>query len=83
MDAAFDLLDRHPALLADLTSAPEWQTALPIDRVEALHERLLFGSDCPNTTFTIARSAEAIRRLELSPRALDAIMGENARRLIS
>jgi len=82
VDAAFDLLDRHPALLADLTSAPEWPYELPIDRIEALHERLLFGSDCPSTTLTIAQSAEAIRRLGLGAPALRAILGENARRIV-
>ena len=81
VDEAFDLLEKHPALLADLTSAPEWQTTLPLDRIEALHERLLFGSDCPNTTFTIAASAECIRRLDVSERARRAILGENAQRV--
>jgi hypothetical protein len=82
VDDALDLLDRHPALLADLTSAPEWLYPLPIDRLEAHADRLLFGSDCPNTTFTIAASMEGIRRLGFSARALYAILGENARRLV-
>jgi len=81
VDEALDLLEKHPALLADLTSAPEWETELPLARIEALHDRLLFGSDCPNTTFTIAASADSIRRLDVSERARRAIMGENARRL--
>ena len=82
VDEALDLLECHPALLADLTSAPEWGTVLPIDRIEALHERLLFGSDCPNTTFRIAETAEGIRGLGLTPKALRAILGENALRLV-
>jgi hypothetical protein len=79
--AAFDLLDAHPALHADLTSAREWEYPVPVDRVEALHERLLFGSDCPNTTRTIAESARWVRRLGLTARAERAILGENAVRL--
>jgi cysteine-rich repeat protein len=67
--AAFDLLDRHPALHADLTSAHEWAYPLPVERLEALHERLLFGSDCPNTTARIEASAAAMRALPLSARA--------------
>ena len=82
VDVALDLLDRHPALLADLTSAYEWGYPMPLERLEAHHERLLFGSDCPNTTRTIAESAGGIRRLGLGARALRAILGENAERLV-
>jgi predicted TIM-barrel fold metal-dependent hydrolase len=81
VDAALDLLERHPALLADLTSASEWGYAVPIARLEALHARLLFGSDCPSTTRTIAASADAIRRIGLGRAACDAILGGNAVRL--
>jgi predicted TIM-barrel fold metal-dependent hydrolase len=82
IDAALALMERHPALLADLTSAHEWEYPLPIDRLEALHERLLFGSDCPNTTRTIAASRDSLGRTGLSARALRAILGENAMRLV-
>jgi len=82
IDAALDLLERHTALYADLTSAAEWRCALPVARLEALWERILFGSDCPNTTLTVTESMAWLRRQGLSPRALDAILGENAARLI-
>lgn len=82
IDAAFDLLEHHPMLLADLTNAHEWQYPMPLARIEALHERLLFGSDCPNTTATIAESADGIRRLGLGARAERAILGENALRIL-
>lgn len=82
VDAALDLMERHPSVHADLTSAHEWQYPLPIERVEALHRRLLFGSDCPNTIRTIAESANGIRGLGLSAGALRAILGENAMRLV-
>ena len=80
--AALDLLEHHPSLHADLTSAHEWQYPLPIERLEALHRRLLFGSDCPNTIRAIAESADGIRGLGLSAGALRAILGENAIRLV-
>jgi predicted TIM-barrel fold metal-dependent hydrolase len=82
IDAALDVMERHPSLLADLTSAHEWAYPMPVDRLEALHERLLFGSDCPSTTSTIASSLEGLRRLGLSTRAVRAITGENALRLV-
>jgi hypothetical protein len=81
VDAALDLLERFPALYADLTSVGQWDYPIPVARLERLHERLLFGSDCPNTTITITEAAEYIRRLGLSDHARRAVMGENARRL--
>lgn len=83
IDAALDLLERFPALYADLTSAAQWRSPMPVARLERLHERLLFGSDCPNTTITIAESATYLRALGLSDQALRAVMGENAGRLVS
>jgi predicted TIM-barrel fold metal-dependent hydrolase len=82
VERALDLLERHPALYADLTSSQEWEYALPVARLEALHRRLFFGSDCPNTTRTIAESIAGVRRLGLSVPALTAILGENAARLV-
>jgi predicted TIM-barrel fold metal-dependent hydrolase len=82
VDAAVELMERHPSLLADLTSAYEWDYPLPIDRLEALHERLLFGSDCPNTLRKIDASLDGLRRIGLSARAVRAIAGENAGRLV-
>ena len=82
VDAALDLLERHPALHADLTSAHEWEYPLPLARLEALHTRLLFGSDCPNTTRPIAASADALRAVGFSRPALRAVLGENALRLV-
>jgi len=80
--ATFDLLERHPALHADLTSAREWDYPVPIDRIEALHDRLLFGSDCPNTTMPIVAGIERVRSYGLSAGAERAILGENAMRLV-
>src|SRR5258706_10449468 len=36
VDAALDLLERHPALHADLTSARGWRYVFPVERMEAL-----------------------------------------------
>ncbi len=81
VDAALDLLEEFPALLADLTSAGEWDYPLPIARLEKLHDRILFGSDCPNTTLTVGAAAAYVRELGLSDAALRAVLGENAWRL--
>lgn len=81
IDAALDLLELFPALHADLTSAGQWRYPMPLARLEQLHERLLFGSDCPNTTITIGTAAAYLRELGLSAPALRAVLGENAWRL--
>lgn len=81
IDAALDLLERHPALHADLTSAAEWGYPLPVGRLDALADRLLFGTDCPNTTRTIAESAAFVRALGLGDRALADVLGGTAARL--
>jgi predicted TIM-barrel fold metal-dependent hydrolase len=82
IDAALDLLERHAAVYADLTSAAEWSCALPVERLEALHERLLFGSDAPNAICKIEEAAAWLGALGLSDGALRAIRGENALRLV-
>jgi predicted TIM-barrel fold metal-dependent hydrolase len=79
--AALDLLDEFPALYADLTSAGQWRYPMPVARLERLHARLLFGSDCPNTTITISAAAAYLRDLGLSRPALAAVLGGNAWRL--
>lgn len=81
IDAALDLLEQFPMLFADLTSAAEWRYPMPVARMEQLQERLLFGSDCPNTMVTIAEAAAYLRGLGLSAQALRAILGGNAWRL--
>ena len=82
IDAALDLLERFPSLHADLTSAGQWRYPVPVTRIEALADRLMYGSDCPNTTITITDGAAWIRALGLSPRAERAIFGETAMRLV-
>jgi uncharacterized protein len=82
INAALDLLEQFPALHADLTSARQWQYPVPTDRLEALADRLMHGSDCPNTTVTIAEGAAWIRALGLSPRAEAAILAGTAMRLV-
>lgn len=82
IDAALDLLEQFPALYADLTSGAQWGYPIPIARVEAFADRLMFGSDCPNTSVTIGAAIGWIRTLGLSLRAERAILGETAQRLV-
>lgn len=69
-------------MYAGLTSAGQWQYPVPVARLEALHTRLLFGTDIPNTTIRIADTVVWVRRLGLSAAALLAVLGGNAQRLL-
>jgi predicted TIM-barrel fold metal-dependent hydrolase len=81
VDATLDLVAAHTNVHADLTPVVHDPVALPAARVEGLADRLLFGSDCPNTAVTVTEALDALDRLHPSPAALTAIRGGNARRL--
>lgn len=77
-----ELLDQHPNLMADLT--PVLHEMIPIDRVtaERFADRLLFGSDCPNTGCTVSGLNGRLQSLQLSPSVHDKIVRSNARALL-
>lgn len=79
--AAVALMDAHPHLHADLTPVVRDLVGLPAAVAERLADRLLLGSDAPNTPFTSGRCRAAIAELGLSPAAEAAITGGTARRL--
>jgi len=54
---------------------------LPADVAERLADRLLLGSDAPNTPISSAQTRAAVHALGLSPAAEAAITGGTARRL--
>lgn len=79
--AAVDLMDAHPNVHADLTPVVRTPVTLAPDVAERLADRLLLGSDAPNTPITSAQVRAAVRALDLSPAAEAAITGGTARRL--
>ncbi|MST31209.1 amidohydrolase family protein, partial [Acidimicrobiaceae bacterium USS-CC1] len=78
---AWGLVASHPGVHVDLT--PVVHDAVPLDAaVIAAHaERVLFGSDAPNTAWSVPELVGRLRRLDLAAPALDAVLGGNARRL--
>ena len=80
-DAAVALMDAHPRLHADLTPVVRAPVVLAPEAAGRLADRLLLGSDAPNTPITSARCRDAVRALGLSPAAEAAITGGTARRL--
>ncbi len=79
-DAAIALMDAHPHVHADLTPVVRDPVALAPDVAERLADRLLLGSDAPNTPISSGRSLARVRALGLSPAAEAAITGGTARR---
>jgi predicted TIM-barrel fold metal-dependent hydrolase len=79
--AAVALMDAHPHVHADLTPVGRDTVALPADVAERLAERLLLGSDAPNTPISCGQTRAAVHALGLSPSAEAAITGGTARRL--
>lgn len=74
------LIDKHPNVHADLTPRITDPVALTDDELERHHDRILFGTDAPNSAL---RAEVGIARVDrLSRRAQAAILGGNAHRLL-
>jgi uncharacterized protein len=83
VDATLALLDRHPNVYADLTPVVAEVPTLTDDQLARHADRLLFGSDAPNTGVRIPDLVEAWRTRDLPPETVGAILGGNARRLLA
>lgn len=79
--SALALLDAHPSVYADLTPVVRHRVDLGPADLERHADRLLFGSDAPNTAIGASAGLDHLRSLELSPAALAAITGGTAERL--
>jgi predicted TIM-barrel fold metal-dependent hydrolase len=78
---ALAVLDAHPSLFADLTPVGSSPVGLAADDIARRPERFLFGSDAPNTPFTVSESLARVRALGLPPDVEAAVLGGNAQRL--
>jgi predicted TIM-barrel fold metal-dependent hydrolase len=81
VDATLDLVETHEAVHADLTPVVHDPVEFPPGRIAALADKLLFGSDCPNTAVTVTDGLDRIAALGLSDTQRKAICEGNARRL--
>jgi predicted TIM-barrel fold metal-dependent hydrolase len=77
------LLRATRAVHADLTPVGARLAALDAAALAGLEDRILFGSDAPNTGSPIERSVAHVRALGLAPDAEVAILGGNALRLLA
>lgn len=78
---AMDLVASHDNVFVDLTPRVSDLVDVSAEQLERHHARVLFGSDAPNTAVTVG---QALGRLDgLSPCVRDAILRDNAARLLS
>jgi predicted TIM-barrel fold metal-dependent hydrolase len=78
--AACALVERHANVHVDLTPCVTDVVALDDAFIEAFPDRVLFGSDAPNTALRVEDGIARVRRL--SARTQDAVLGGNGRRLL-
>jgi len=80
---ALELMHHHPSLHADLTPVVTEFPDVDTESLESLSDRILFGSDSPNTTISVTECLQWILKMGLSESALTSIVGTNAIRLIA
>ena len=82
-DTAFYLVRRHPNLYLDISSIPPKRLLEWFPRLEAIADKVLFGSDWPGPGVPgIREEIEAIRMLPLSPDLREKLLSTNARRIL-
>jgi uncharacterized protein len=83
VDEVMALLDRHPQVHADLTPVLATTPALSDEQLTAHADRLLFGSDAPNTGASIPDLAARWSERDLATATVEALLGGTARRLLA
>jgi uncharacterized protein len=83
VDATLRLLDRHPNLHADLTPVVATTPVLSAAQLDRYADRLLFGSDAPNTGVRVGDLLARWRAVGADDATLTAVLGGNARRLVA
>ncbi len=81
VEVAFDLLEAHPFVHADLTPVVRDLVAVPTARVTAVAGKLLLGTDTPNTCFRASAVIDQVRSWGLPPGLEAAVLGGTAARL--
>jgi predicted TIM-barrel fold metal-dependent hydrolase len=79
---AIALLRDHPELHVDLTPVGRTRPELDAADVAPFAERVLFGSDAPNTPLRVGDGIRWVRALGLRAADEEAVLGVNAQRLI-
>lgn len=80
-EEAFVLCRIHPRVYLEVSGLPPRRLPELFPRLEAVADRVLFGSDYP-TVASIRGLVEEVRRLPLPPSVREAMLGGNALRLL-
>lgn len=81
--AFFEVAASYPGVFLDLAAVPGGLvSALPLEEMEALADRILWGSDYPNTRTAPRAAYDRMRELGVSEPLLSAIMWRNAPRFL-
>lgn len=80
---AIRIVEAHTNVHADLTPVVNRLVRLTPEQAARCADRLLFGTDAPNTELTAGRCRQHVESFGLSPAALGAVLGGNARRLVA
>jgi uncharacterized protein len=83
VDGVVTLLDRHPQVHADLTPVLATTPELTDDRLTRYADRLLFGSDAPNTGASIPDLVARWSERDLTTATAEALLGGTAQQLLA
>jgi predicted TIM-barrel fold metal-dependent hydrolase len=78
---AIELMDSHPSLYADLTPVVTEHPTITAEHIERHSDRILFGSDCPNTTLSVTACIAWLTNMNVPHDVLEKVLGANALRL--
>ena len=79
---AIALMDSHPSLYADLTPVVTEHPTIEAEHIERHSDRILFGSDCPNTTLSVTACIAWLTNMNMPHDVLEKVLGANALRLV-
>jgi hypothetical protein len=76
-----DLMEDHPTLYADVTPVVTEHPDITAEHVERFADRILFGSDAPNTALSVTDGIKWLESMNLEESVFEAVIGGNALRL--
>jgi uncharacterized protein len=78
---AIELMDSHPSLYADVTPVVTEHPTITAAHIMRHPDRILFGSDCPNTAISVSDCIAWLTQMNLPSDVLEKVLGANAIRL--
>ena len=81
-DLVFSMMERLPNVWADLTPNLYKPVAARVEQLRRFSDRTVMGSDAPNTAIAFSRLIQWIQGLGLESHRVQAILRENAARLV-